>query len=329
MDGKMGGATCLNHVAAGTAHEYRHKSEKYIIPVLGAVRLQKLTPLEVQEFVNSLSKSKDQGGKGLSPKYVKDIHGVLHKALDTAIQMKLLASNPADNCSLPKLASIPRRKYDVDDLRAFMTAITGHIHERYYLLLLTTGMREAEALGITWDCIDFRNRIIHLRQQLQRNRDTGVYELVVPKAEEIRDLPMGDALFELLQDQKAFEKGKRRVCGDCWQAKNLVFSNPTGGYLSYRTVSDCYKRIVKKIGLPSMRVHDLRHAYTMLALRNGDDVKTVQTQLGHKTPEFTLQVYANTPNSQKKASAKRMDATIRQLKADNAPEGILDGTSNS
>jgi integrase len=78
-------------------------------------------------------------------------------------------------------------------------------------------------------------------------------------------------------------------------------------------VYDCYKRIVKKIGLPEMRVHDLRHAYAMLALRNGDDVKTVQTLLGHKTPDFTLNVYAYTPDAAKKDSASRMDACIREL----------------
>lgn len=305
---------CLNHTAEGTAHEYRQKAKTYIIPALGSIKLQKLTPMQIQGFVNKLSKPKELGGNGLSPKYVKDIHGVLHKALETAISMKLLSSNPSDNCSLPKLAAIPRKKYDIEDLKAFIMEINNHIHERYYLLLLMTGMREAEPLGLTWDCIDYKNRIIHVKQQLQRNRDTGEYKLVVPKAEEIRDLPMGDELFALLKEQQTHEKKKRAVCGDCWQGKNLVFSNSTGGYLSYRTVFDCYKRIVKKIGLPEMRVHDLRHAYTMLALSNGDDVKTVQTLLGHKTPEFTMKVYANSPNSIKKESASRMDNTIRTLR---------------
>jgi len=303
----------LNHVAAGTAHEYRQKIEKYIIPALGAVKLQKLTPMQVQGFVNTLSRSKTEGGKGLSPKYVKDIHGVLHKALDTAIAMKLLNSNPADNCSLPKMASIPKRQYDIHDLQVFLAAIENHVHERYYKLLLMTGMREAEPLGLTWSCIDFRNRIIHVHQQLQRNRDTGVYELVVPKREEIRDLPMGDELFNLLQEQLAHEKEKRRICGDCWQNKNLVFSNPTGGFLSYRTVYDCYKRIVEKIGMHDMKVHDLRHAYTMLALSNGDSPKTVQSQLGHKTPDFTMKVYAYSTASLSKESAARMDERIRSL----------------
>lgn len=313
----------LNHVAAGTAHEYRQKVKSYIIPALGAVKLQKLTPIQVQTFVNSLSRSKPEGGKGLSPKYVKDIHGVLHRALDVAMSNKLIGSNPADDCSLPRISSIPRGQYDIDNIKDFLAAINGQIHERYYKLLLMTGMREAEPLGLTWDCIDFRNHVIHVRKQLQRNRDTGEYELVVPKREEIRDLPMGDELYDLLKEQKACEQEKRRICGDCWQNKNLVFSNSTGGYLSYRTVYDCYKRIVKKIGLPEMRVHDLRHAYAMLSLSNGDDVKTVQTNLGHKSPDFTMKVYAYSPDSVKQESGARMSDCIRELSNKNGENGKL------
>lgn len=304
----------LNHVAATTAHEYRKKAETYIIPALGNERLQYLTPMQIQAFINSLSKANKSRKKGLSPKTVKDIHGVLHRALETAVEMKILVSNPANHTSLPKTAKIPRDYYDIPDIVLFLREIENHIHERYYLLLLMTGMREAEALGLTWRNIDFKNRVIHVRQQLQRNRDTGVYELVVPKREEIRDLPMGDELFEVLRKQQVYEKEKRKKCGNCWQDKNLVFSNQTGGFLSYRTVYDCYKRILKRCGLPDLRIHDLRHAFAMLALDNGDNVKTVQTLLGHKTPDFTLSVYAYTPQSIKKESGSRMDKRFRELR---------------
>lgn len=168
-------------------------------------------------------------------------------------------------------------------------------------------------LGLTWSRIDFKNRIIHVTQQLQRNRDTGEYELVPPKKDEIRDLPMGEVLFTLLKDQQTYEQEKRRICGNCWQDRNLVFSNPTGGYLSYRTVYTCYKRIVEKIGMPEMRVHDLRHAYTMLALSNGDDVKTVQTLLGHKSPDLTLERYAYSTPSIMQKSAALMDDRYAKL----------------
>ena len=304
----------LNHLSRGAAHEYRRKAETYIIPKLGSIPLQQLSPLMVQAFINSFLQPAEDEGKALSPKYIRDIHGVLHVALEAAIEKDLLRRNPANGCSLPKDNSTPRHQYDTRELAAFLQAINGHIHERYYLVLLLTGMREAEVLGLTWDCIDFDRRTIHVRQQLQRDRDTGEYRVVTPKHGEFRCLAMSDALAAILKEQAKQEQEKQQTCGNCWQGKNLVFSNPTGSFLSYRTVYDCYKRIVKKIGLPQMRVHDLRHAFAMLALQNGDDVKTVQELLGHKTADFTLKVYAYTTNSAKQTSADRMGDALKELR---------------
>ena len=80
----------------------------------------------------------------------------------------------------------------------------------------------------------------------------------------------------------------RIKAGDLWTENNLVFTNETGGYLSYRTVYDCFKRIMVKIGSPATRIHDLRHTYATLAIKSGDDIKTVQENLGHATAAFTL-----------------------------------------
>ena len=92
----------------------------------------------------------------------------------------------------------------------------------------------------------------------------------------------------------------------------MVFSNPTGGYLSYRTVYDCFKRITRSLGL-EVRFHELRHAYAALALQGGDDIKTVQENLGHATPEFTMKVYAHANETMKINAAARMENTIKTL----------------
>ncbi len=93
----------------------------------------------------------------------------------------------------------------------------------------------------------------------------------------------------------------------------MVFTNPNGGYLSYRTVYDCFKRLVKKIGAPDARVHDLRHTYAVLSIQSGDDIKTVQENLGHATAAFTLDVYGHVSEQMKKRSADRLEATIQTI----------------
>ena len=303
----------LNHVTSGTAFEYGRKIELYIVPAIGDIPLNKLKNHDIQGMINRMIESRNRRGEPLSPKTVKDTYGVLHKALAQAVAIGLIRRNPAENCSLPKQKKPTLAHFETEHLAAFLAAIHGHCHENYYKTLLFTGMREAEGLGLTWDCVNFERGTIEINKQLQRNRKTGEYELVPPKDDEYRVIVAPGALMEVLKQQKASEDEKRRRCRDLWSERNLVFSNPVGDFLSYRTVYDCYKRIVKSIGIPAVRLHELRHAYTALALGNGDDIKTVQRNLGHATPDFTLKVYAYSSMDMQRSSADKMSRRMDAL----------------
>ena len=117
----------------------------------------------------------------------------------------------------------------------------------------------------------------------------------------------------LFRLQKLAQNSLRMEAGDAWQENGLVFSNQTGGYLSYRTVYDCFKRIVKKIGSPATRFHDLRHTYAVASIKSGDDIKTVQENLGHATAAFTLDVYGHVTKQMKRDSAQRMEQFIQAV----------------
>jgi len=100
--------------------------------------------------------------------------------------------------------------------------------------------------------------------------------------------------------------------GELWaNPMNLVFTNPTGGHLVHLTVYKHYKRLVAELGIPEMRFHDLRHTYAVNALQSGDDIKTVQGNLGHHTAAFTLDVYGHVTEEMKQASADRMEQFIQ------------------
>ena len=98
-----------------------------------------------------------------------------------------------------------------------------------------------------------------------------------------------------------------------WKDTNLVFTNREGNILSYRTVYGCFKRIVKKMGCPELRFHDLRHQYAVIAIKNGDDIKTIQGNLGHATAAFTLDVYGHVTEEMKRNSADRMENYMQAL----------------
>ena len=303
----------LNHVSRGTASEYRKTCNRYIVPALGDINLTKLKNHDIQLFINDLIAPKERGGKGLSAKTVKDVFGILHVALEKAKELELIIKNPADRCSLPRVEKPDLIPLEKEALVVFLKAINGHVHENYYKLLIFTGIREAEGLGLTWDAVDFNKKQLRINKQLQRDRDTGEYHLSSPKNHKGRILPISDEVAELLKAQKKAEELKRYASPREWTEHNLVFSNPTGGYLSRQTVYSCFKRIIKKIGVSDLTVHSLRHEYTQLAQENGDDIKTVQEMLGHSSPEFTMRVYAQSSQGMKRNSAERMGQKIREL----------------
>ena len=103
------------------------------------------------------------------------------------------------------------------------------------------------------------------------------------------------------------------AAGTAWISSNLVFTNSKGERLSYRTVYDCFKRVVKKMGASELRFHDLRHTYAVISIKNGDDIKTVQNNLGHATASFTLDVYGHVTEQMKRDSSSRMEHFIQGI----------------
>lgn len=303
-------------VKASTALLYKENLDKYVIPYLGNVKLKNLTSLMIQHLYNRLLQDKESGGLGLSAKSVRNVHGVLHKALQQAVDLGNLRVNPTDACKLPK--AVKKEKYPLDEAHttAFLKAVQGHTHEYLYKIVLFTGLREGEVLGLTWDCVDFEHGTLLVKQQLCHERRKGGTTYLSPtKNSKSRCLTLAPSVVRLFRLQKLKQNGQRLEAGDLWEENNLVFSNSVGGFLSYRTVYDCFKRIVKQIGSPKTSFHDLRHTYTVLALKSGDDVKTTQENLGHATPEFTLNVYAHVTHQMKKDSADRMEQMIQSVSA--------------
>ena len=298
----------MTDVKDSTIFTYQRDCDIYIRSELGTIPLKDLSKAKIQKWLNGLYQ------KGLSEKMVKCVFGVLHKSLADAVTFIDLAENPSDKCKLKKVPPPKLTHLENDDVQRFLREIDGKVHERLYKVALFTGMREGEVLGLTWDCVDFEEGTITVDKQLCRERSKGgAYYFSPPKDEEYRTLYVPQSVMELLKEQRRCEMEKRAEVGDLWEGKNMVFSNPTGGFLSYRTVYDCFKRVMRKLGLPGVRFHDLRHVYAALSLQAGDDVRTLQGNLGHATPEFSLRVYAYVNQEMKKQSAARMEKVIGNL----------------
>lgn len=297
--------TYLTGVKQYTRSSYQGIIKNHLVPGLGAVRLDQLDPHRIQRYINGLD---------LSPKTVKNVHGVLHAALRQAVLLRYVPHNAADNTSLPRIERKEMHILDENSTADFLRAVEGHRFELLYKFTLFTGLREGEVMGLTWDRVDFDRGTVLVDRQLQKDRTKGgEYRLASTKNDKARTIMPPLYAMQLLRSQKARQAEQRLKAGDLWQDHSLVFTNETGGNLAFSTVYKQYKRIVESIGHPDLRFHDLRHSYAVAAIRSGDDVKTLQGNLGHHAAAFTLDQYGHVTDQMKKASADRMQEYIKGL----------------
>lgn len=303
----------LGSVKPRTLDSYRTTVDTHLKPAFGAVKLDTLATHEIQRFYNNLQKG--QGPKQpLSPKTIRNVHGVFHKALQQAVELGYLRTNPATACKLPRVERAEIKPLDSEAIEKFLETIKGHPYESVYVVTLFTGMREGEVLGLTWDCVDFDKGVLTINKQLQKERrGTGAYHLVSPKNGKGRRITPAQTVMEVLRVQQQKQAEWRRFVGEAWEASDFVFTDQMGHHLSAQTVYLHFKKLIAQAGYPDTRFHDLRHSYAVAALQSGDDIKTVQENLGHHTAAFTLDVYGHVTDQMKQDSADRMEQYIKRI----------------
>lgn len=299
----------LGGVKPRTVDSYKSTVKNQIRPAMGAIRLESLNAHTIQGFYNSLSER-------LSAKTVKNTHGILHKALQQAVANGYISFNPADACIIPRAVRKELHPLDEAQISTFLQAIRGHRFEALFTITLFTGMREGEVLGLTWDAVDIEKGTLLINKQLQKDRGKGgEYRLVTTKNSKGRCITLAPFVLALMKDVRRQQLRWRLQNARCWDnPMNLVFTDELGGHLMPHTVYHRFKAVVEAMGCPDVRFHDLRHSYAVAAIRAGDDVKTVQENLGHATASFTLDIYGHVTEQMKQASASRMEQFIHSVR---------------
>lgn len=292
---------------------YENTINTRISPYLGKIELSKLNPAILQKYYNDSLKGKLEGMNAISAKTVRNIHGIIHKALDQAVKLNYIRVNPADSCTLPQKMSKELCVLNETQTKYFISALENEPYRRLFLVALFTGMREGELLGLMWDSINFEQGTIRIHQQLQRYK--GEYRLFTPKNNKSRTISPAPVVMDLLLEERAEQNSYKIRAGSLWEKTNFVWTNEIGQHLKQQTVHKHFKRVVSKINLSNMRFHDLRHSYAVAALRAGIDIKTVSNNLGHATVAFTLDVYGHVTDDMRKDSAKKMQLYIQNLHA--------------
>ena len=297
-----------------TATLYEGYVRNRIKPGLGQRKLSDLTSHDIQLFCNRLQQP-TATLSALTPKSIKNVHGVLHKALNQALEDRFIQFNPATNTKLPRIEKKEMQVLSDDSLVAFLEAIIGHQFEYLYWIDLFTGLRQSEILGLTWDCVTYKKGTIYIYRQLQRIDQK--YQFAPPKNDKPRRITMGNEVMEVFKRQMIRQSEWQLKAGQAWNNPDqLIFTNELGQHLTHQTVYKHYKKIVRNMGLPDLRFHDMRHSYAVASLQSGDSVKTLQENMGHYSAAFTLDRYGHVSDAMQQKSADLMDEFIRNIRAE-------------
>lgn len=273
---------------------------------IGRTKLQKLTTHEFQLFYNKMARSgrvqrkeSENKSKGLAAKSIRNMHFFVSHALDQAVKEKLIPANPTDGCILPKKEQTEMKTLPLDDLQAFFAeAKHSGVFELYYTEL-STGLRRGELLGIKWEDINFDAGSVYTQRQITRVNGK-VQESPLKTKNAYRQIILPTEVAQMLWEKREREDG----------FSVYAFSSPTGGPMCPDSMLNMLHRVLKRAGLEMIRFHDLRHTFSLVALQNGVDVKTLSGILSHYSAGFTLDTYGHITTAMKQDAANKVGSFL-------------------
>ncbi len=300
-----------------TVERYRQLAA-YVLPQIGATKLQDLSALTLERVFNKL---KDEGGwnrkakarRPLGAKTIRHIAGLVHVALDTAIRWKLLKVNPVDGVQLPKIAKREARSLDLAQLGVFVSAARVAGVYEFVMLAAATGCRRGELLALTWADVDFNSRLMKVSKSLEQTR-AGL-RVKPTKTEKPRELPLPAVAIDVLRAHRGVQAESRRLCGpDYRDDLNLVFAAVDGQYLKPDTLTAKVCLLASKAGLKGISLHTLRHTYGSQLLSEGIPLPAVSKLLGHSSVYTTSNTYSHSLSKDEVAAAAVWDKIAEKAK---------------
>ena len=297
--------TMENMVKKTTIEGYKHYIDKHIKPAFNNVYLQDLKKEHLQCFFNNKLKNGRLDGKGgLSSKTIKNIYVIVHQVLEMAYNSDLINKNVSNGLKLPKV-----KKYEANFLskKPLMEILEKSKGTEIYIpiaLAIFTGMRRGEVLGLSWNNVDFENKIVKVEQQLQEIN--GKLEITTPKTESsIREVYIPNIFVEILKRYKVEQDKRKLKLGKSYKNDiNAVCTYETGELFNPKTFSRKFNRFLKKNNLPEIRYHDIRHSHASLLFSQNIQDKFISQRLGHSSTTTTKEIYTHLYEKDKKEVGK-------------------------
>lgn len=258
--------------------------------------------------------------KPLSQKTILEHHRLLSAMLHRAVYWQLIVSNPAEHVQPPKTSKPLRRHYDEDQTKILVDNLQklkgNQIKYRTAILLdIFTGARLGELVGLEWSDIDLKNGIININKSSQYLSEKEVFTKAPKTESSIRDVAIPDFIVSLLEEYKLWYDEQKAIVGDFWHESNRLFVQDDDKPIHPSTISKWFEQFVKKIGLPVINFHGLRHTNATLLIYQQVDVATVSARLCHAQITTTYNFYIHPLKSHDRTAGNVLENLLISSKA--------------
>ncbi|MDF3288349.1 tyrosine-type recombinase/integrase [Streptomyces silvisoli] len=286
-----------------TYAKYETHVRRYLVPLLGAKRLESLGVPDVRRMIASVSAQ-------ASPATAKESHRVLRSALSAACREELINRNVVQLVPAPRVQPRELKPWTLDETLTFLEAARTDPLYTAFVLAVALGMRRGEILGLRWSDIDLERRTLTVRNQLQRVQKE-LYEDNT-KNRRTRSIPLPLMCIAPLRWQRLRQQEQRTLAGSRWQEGDYVFTTRTGRPVEPRNISRSFERITGAASLPRIRLHDTRHGCATLLFAAGVPPRVVMEILGHSQIAVTMNIYTHVSDSNRREAMGHMDRLLKR-----------------
>lgn len=310
-------------VTHSTYLHYKGNVNNHIKPALGDIRVHELNARQIQNFYDALLDN------DLSERSVHHIHRVLSNALGYGATLGDITKNVAKAAQPARVRKKEMEYWQMDTLWKFINATRKEQFFIAWYIAAFTGMRQGEVLGLKWDCVDFKNKVIYVKRSLKRSEKSNYHIADLKNNSSYRSVSISDTdIFELKKHRNKQEEIKELI-GKEYEDNNLVVATNIGTHLLPSNLGRAFRRCITQTEVSSIRFHDLRHTHASMLFGLKTHPKIVQERLGHSSIQVTLDTYSHMLPNMQEAVAESLESAFKeqQENENSSSEKISDVTN--
>ena len=265
---------------------------------IGHIRIDKLTARDIQRFINSLAQEgvNEHTGKALSHKTMVHYLSFISTVLDYAIKMDMLKDNPCRRVTIPKGSKKKRHILTMEETQHFFKLLDDHAPlkwKAFFVLVIYSGMRRGEMLGLEWHDIDLKTGMIHIERTSNYTKARGIYTDTPKTENSVRFIKVPMNVIAVLEEYRDWQTKESQRLGSKWVETDRLFTKWNGSPMNLQTPYGWLKEFCEEHDFPFYGIHQFRHLHTSLLIGAGIDPTTVSGVLGHAQVSTTLNLYSH------------------------------------